>query len=162
MKSSAKTIRTNAFSLIESFVASAIVGIFFVTLYTGITQSFSIMNNAREDLRANQILLDKMEDMRLYSWDQINSFGTRESFIPADFTEEYFPRSTNSLGATTSTDGFLYYGTVLVTNVNFTNTAYTSKMRQIIVNVRWTNGAKAFDHQMTTYVSQYGLQKYIY
>ena len=77
--------RYAAFSLVEVMIATAVVGIFFVGLYTGIGQCFSILANAREDLRANQILLDKMEEMRLYNWDQINSYGTADSFIPSTF-----------------------------------------------------------------------------
>lgn len=159
-----------AFTLVETLVATAIVGIFFVGLYSGITQSFGILANAREDLRANQILLDKMEEMRLYSWDQITSFGTSNAFIPARFTEEYVPSGTNSASTTFSadssrtqadTDNFLYYGTVLVTNVSFTN-SYSTNMRRVLVTLSWTNGAKEFNHQMSTLVSEYGMQKYIY
>ncbi len=160
--------RPGAFSLIEALIATAIVGIFFTALYAGIAQGFGLIGNAREDLRANQILLDKMEEMRLYSWDQINSYGTSTSFIPTTFTEEYFPTGTNSVQTTTrgtpepKAGSFRYYGTIQVTNVAFTNTTYSTNLRQVIVTVRWTNGIKQFNHQMTTYVSQYGLQKYIY
>jgi prepilin-type N-terminal cleavage/methylation domain-containing protein len=168
MTRASNTNRSNAFTLIETMVATAVVGIFFVALYAGIAQGFGIIGNAREDLRANQILLDKMEEMRLYSWDQINSYGASNSFIPTAFTEDYYPAGTNLLSTVTrgdtpsATGNFRYYGSILITNVAFTNTAYITNMRQVIVNVRWTNGSKRFDHQMTTYVSQYGLQKYIY
>ena len=159
-----------AFTLVEVLVATAVVGIFFVGLYTGISQSFGILANAREDLRANQILLDKMEEMRLYNWDQINSFGTSSSFVPTNFTEEYFPTGTNSASSTfssgsgrtrESTDNFLYYGSINITNVAFTN-SYSTNLREVIVTLRWTNGIKAFEHTMSTLVSQYGIQRYIY
>lgn len=159
-----------AFTLVEVLVATAVVGIFFVGLYAGLSQSFGILANAREDLRANQILLDKMEEMRLYSWDQVKSFGTTGSFIPTNFTEEYFPSGTNAANTTfsaglaksrTNTDNFLYYGTVLVTNVAFSN-GYSTNMRLVTVTLNWTNGAKIYSHEMSTLVSEYGLQKYIY
>lgn len=159
------------FTLVEALVATAVVSIFFVALYTGIAQGFGIMSNAREDLRANQILVDKMEEMKLYRWDQITSFGTQTSFIPTNFTEAYYPSGTN-LSAQTTTFGqastqntngnFRYYGSVSITNVTFTNTAYSTNMREVTISVAWTNGAKAHRHEMTTYVSEYGMQKYIY
>ena len=158
---------TAAFTLVETLVSTAIVAIFFVALYTGITQGFSLMANAREGLRANQILLDKMEEMRLYTWDQINSFGTTKSFIPTNFTESYYPTNNSSLqtvstGTSTNAADFKYYGSINVTNVAFTNAAYVTNLRRVIVSVTWTNGAKVFNHEMSTIVSQYGIQKYIY
>lgn len=159
-----------AFTIVEALVATALSGILFVALYTGIAHGFGILSNAREDLRANQILLDKMEEMRLYSWDQINSFGTADSFIPANFTEEFFPRGTNAAQSTFSSNPaaagqsgntFRYYGTILITNVGFTN-SYSTNLRKVTVNLTWTNGAKIYDHKMSTFISEYGLQKHIY
>ena len=98
---SKSTTSESAFTLVEALVATAVVGIFFVALYTGLAQGFGIMNNAREDLRANQILVDKMEEMKLYRWDQLTSFGSTNSFIPTNFTEDYYPSGTNLAAQTT-------------------------------------------------------------
>jgi len=161
-------IARRAFTLVEALVATALVGIVFLALYSGIAQGFGILANAREDLRANQILLDKMEEMRLYSWDQINSFGTVNSFVPAKFTEDFFPTGTNTTQSTFNADGqkqtnstFKYYGSILITNVSFIN-AYATNLRQVTVTLTWTNGAKIYNHSMSTLVSEYGLQKHIY
>lgn len=160
----------SAFTIVEVLIATAVVGIFFVALYTGIGQCFGLLANAREDLRANQILLDKMEEFRLYNWDQVTSFGTSGSFVPSSFTEAYYPTGTNSASSTFSSgtntssvnaNNFIYYGTVNVTNVGFTN-AYATNLRLITVTLNWTNGTKTFEHSMSTLVSQYGIQRYIY
>jgi hypothetical protein len=80
------------------------------------------------------------------------------------------PSGTNAASSTfqvghgrqrTNTDSFLYYGTVLVTNVSFTN-SYSTNMRMVTVMLNWTNGSKEYNHQMSTLVSEYGMQKYIY
>ena len=161
-------ILQKAFTLVEALIAVGLIGIFFVALYAGMTQGFGILANAREDLRANQILLDKMEEMRLYSWDQITSYGTANSFVPTNFTEEFYPTGTNSAQSTFSagrnngnTNTFRYHGTIVVTNVPFTN-AYSTNMRKVMVALSWTNGGKIYRHDMSTYVSEYGLQKHIY
>ena len=64
--------------MLESLVATAISGIFITSLFTGLGTGFLAVERVREDLRANQILIDKFETIRLYSWDQINT----EGFIP--------------------------------------------------------------------------------
>lgn len=170
MRTNSHRTAHQAFTLVEALVTTALVGIVFVALYTGIAQGFGILTNAREDLRANQILLDKMEEMRLYSWDQLNSFGTANSFVPTNFTEEFFPSGTNSTQSTFSNgtgqpnqddSTFRYHGTILITNVDFT-AAYSTNLRKVTVGLTWTNGAKIYNHQMSTLVSEYGLQKHIY
>ncbi len=156
-----------AFTLIETMIAVAIVGIFFVSLYTGITQGFGIMANTRENLRATQILLDRMEEMRLYSWDQIKTYGTTNSFVPSAFTEAFYPRTTNyyestaQIGTSNASGDFVYYGTITVTNAGLTN-SYNTNMRKVIVTLSWTNGAVVRSHSISTFVSEYGIQKYIY
>ena len=75
-----------AFSITEVLVAISIVGVLFLSLYGGITSGFAVVNLARETC-ANQIVLEKMETIRLYTWDQINSNG----FIAPTFTASFYP-----------------------------------------------------------------------
>lgn len=130
-------------------LAVGIVSIMFVSLYTGITTGFGIINTARENLRATQILLEKMETVRLYSWDQINTSG----FIPPSFTAPFYPGYTNQ--------GVTYYGTLSVTNVTFSE-AYSGDMRQVVLKVQWTSGEVLRKREMRSYISRHGLQNYIY
>ncbi|MEW6306314.1 MAG: type II secretion system protein [Verrucomicrobiota bacterium] len=138
-----------AFTLPEVMISVAIIGIMFVTLYGGISSGFGIVQLARENLRATQILLEKMETVRLYSWDQVNSNG----FIPSTFSASFYPGATNS--------GIQYSGTISVTNVSFTE-AYSGDLRQVVLKVQWTSGQVVRNREMRTFVSRYGLQNYIY
>jgi len=162
--SSGFTRGRRAFSIIEAMVASCIVGVLFVSLYSGITAGFGALNSARENLRATQVMIDKMETLRLYSWTQISTFGTSTSYIPSSFTESFYPTTTNysesivSTGATGS--GFTYYGTVAITNAGFTQN-YSNSVKLVTVTVNWTNGV-ARSQTLSTYVGQYGIQNYIY
>lgn len=101
-----------AFSIIEALVASCVVGVLFVSLYGGITAGFGALGSARENLRATQVLIDKMETLRLYSWTQISTFGSSTSYIPSTFTESFYPTGTNYSDSTVSTgatgSGFRY------------------------------------------------------
>ena len=153
-----------AFSLIEAMVAACVVGMLFVSLYGGITAGFGALNSARENLRATQVMIDKMETLRLYSWTQVSTFGSSTSYIPSTFTESFYPTTTNYSSSTVSTgatgSGFIYYGTVAVTNSGFSQN-YSNNVKLVTITVNWTNGV-ARSQRMSTYVGQYGIQNYIY
>ncbi len=154
-----------AFSITEVLVAISIVGVLFLSLYGGITSGFAVVNLARENLRANQIVLEKMETIRLYTWDQINSNG----FIAPTFTASFYPPlpvegdGTGSNTDSTSTEdmGLIYYGTVAITNAPV-SPAYSDQMKLVIVTLTWTNGNVPRQRQMQTLISEYGMQNYIY
>ncbi|MEW6306312.1 MAG: hypothetical protein AB1705_22835 [Verrucomicrobiota bacterium] len=138
-----------AFTLAEIMIAVAMVSIMFVSLYGGISSGFSIIQAARENLRGTQIMLEKMETVRLYSWDQVNSNG----FVPCEFTASFYPGHTNS--------GILYSGTMEVTNVPFSE-VYSPDMRLIIMKIQWNSGNVVRKREMRTYIARHGLQNYIY
>src|SRR5204863_9159663 len=83
-----------AFSLVEATVGMAIIGTTVGALFTGFTSGFFTMQLARENLRATQIMLEKMETIRLYSWKQV----TNSAYIPNTFTNFYDPQSTINRG----------------------------------------------------------------
>lgn len=155
---------TLAFSIVEALVAACIVGVLFVALYGGITAGFGALNSSRENLRATQVLIDKAETLRLYSWNQISTFGTSTSYIPSTFTESFFPTTTNYSASTVSTNatgsGFTYYGEVSIVNSGFTEN-YSNAMKRVTITINWTNGV-ARSQTLTTFVGQYGIQNYIY
>lgn len=139
-----------AFSIIEVIFAMAIAGIMFVGLYAGLQGGFAIIKLARENTRATQILVEKMETIRLYTWDQINSNG----FIPPTFTVAYFP-----MGGTNS--GTTYTGTVTIADSGL-GASYAADMKKISVRLDWKTGQLPRTRTISTYVSRYGLQNYIY
>lgn len=142
----------NGFSLPEAMVATLIVGLLFTSLYSGISYGFTMINLARENLRATQILQEKMETLRLYSWDQINTAG----FIPPEFLAAYW--DTNS-GITNV--GFYYTGAVMIVNAPLTET-YASDLKEVTVNLEWVSSGVLRKREMKTFVSKNGLQNYVY
>jgi prepilin-type N-terminal cleavage/methylation domain-containing protein len=79
------------FSLVEVVIAMAIVGVSAFALLSGISSGMLTMQMARENVRATQIMVERTETLRLYSWDQLNT----TNFIQTAFTESYDPVSTN-------------------------------------------------------------------
>lgn len=141
---------TAAFSLIEVMAALGLVGLLFLSVYTGLGTGFAVIGVARENLRATQVLQEKLETLRLYSWEQINSNG----FLPTTFTAPYQP------GGGTNT-GIFYTGSLTVSNYTGTE-SYATNLRLVTVEIRWTSGSAQRTRQMQTAVSRYGLQNYVY
>jgi|SRR4051812_619762 len=140
----------SAFSMVEATIGLAILATVGAALMTGITSGYFTMQMTRENLRATQIMLEKVETVRLLNWDQITT-----NFIRSPLTNYYDPTwlSTNS--------GIKYIVSTTVTNVPFTN-GYSANMRQVIVRVDWTTGKMPRSRTYTTFVARDGLQPYVY
>ena len=122
-----------------------------IAIYTGITYGLSNIRFARENTRATQILIEKTEQLRLFNWDQLTSASN--SAVPTNkFLVYYY--STN-LGVT-------YTGQVSIKPFSVPNTRYTNDMREITVSLAWKTGEVQRRRSLTTYVSRYGIQNYIY
>jgi prepilin-type N-terminal cleavage/methylation domain-containing protein len=149
------------FTLVEVMVAVGVMGIMFVSLYAGFAFGFTQIQLVRENDRATQILEEKMEVARLYNWDQVND----SSYIPTSFTAPFYANNpTNPLSGS-----FNYTGTVTVTNVTSpqflaqpVTEKYADNLRLIHIQVSWRSGNVIRTRQMTTFVSRYGLQNYVY
>jgi type II secretory pathway pseudopilin PulG len=140
-----------AFSLVEVTVGMALIGTVISALFTGFTTGFFTMQMARENLRATQIMLEKVETIRLYSWDQINTAG----FIPATFNATYDPQAAEGY------QGLTYSGIMSISNAPVSAT-YSNDLKQVTVTLNWRTGNLNRTRQFSSYISRYGLQDYIY
>lgn len=143
-----------AFSIMEVTLGLGIVGMATAALFSAFTSGFFTMRMARENIRATQIMLEKVETIRLYSWQQITNAG----FIPTNFTAKYDP-----VGQTTA-GGLVYQGSLRIAPVNAieNNADYTDSMRLITVRVDWQTGSLRRTREFKSYVSRFGMQDYIY
>jgi type II secretory pathway pseudopilin PulG len=143
------------FNLIEVMVSVWVIGLMIVSLYGGFSYAFSEIRLSRENLRATQILAERMEVVRLLNWDQVANLP---NYIPTSFTAPFDPAGSATSGPEA---GLVYSGTVTVGNTAITET-YSNDLRIIRIQVTWTSGNVLRWRQMTTFVSQYGLQRYVY
>ena len=138
-----------AFTLTEVMVAVGVIGVLFVSLYLAFSAGFSIVRVTRENLRATQILVQRMETVRLYSWSQL----TNAAVFKPSFTED----AMTSLGT-------VYHGQVQLSEPAGIGTpSYLSDLRVVTIAVRWTNTlGPVVPHyrQMQTQVAKNGLQNY--
>ena len=149
--SASRRLRANAgFTLLEGVVGIGLMGVLIVCLYTGMTTGFSTVRLARENLRATQVIQEKFETLRLYTWDQIND----PTFIPSTFTASFY----NGNGQTSQV---AYQGTVKVTRSGISD-AYADDLRLVTIQVNWTSGTLPRTRTMTSFVARYGMQNYIW
>lgn len=147
----------SAFSLIEAVIGMAVFGITSLALYSGIASGYTTVQFARENLRAMQILVEKMEVIRLYNWDQINE----AEFIPTTFETVYYPSATEKKENSPVSHGVTYYGKVTVTDPPF-SANYSSKLKLVTVDLIWTTGKIKRSRSLSTLVAFDGLQSYVY
>src|SRR5437660_512803 len=116
----------SAFTIMEAVIAMVVVGVLAIGLYGGMTWATFSVRLARENLRATQILVEKAEVLRTFSWDQITSAG----FVPTNFTAPYFSDGTTNLAS-----GLIYTGTVAISQIPSGGPNYSNDMRVVTLNL---------------------------
>jgi prepilin-type N-terminal cleavage/methylation domain-containing protein len=143
----------SAFTLVEVMVGIALMAVMGIALYAGIGVAFSQLRLSRENLRATQILEGKMEIVRNYNWDQVANYS---GFIPTTFTEPFYANNpTNTSG------NFAYSGKVTVAAAPITE-SYSNDLKMITIKLSWISRGVTHKRQAITFVSQFGLQRYVY
>ncbi len=139
-------------TIVEAVFAMAVLAMMGTALMGSYSFGFLSIDLARENQRATQILLEKVETLRLYRWDQVLTAG----FIPTSFTEAYDPQ------AAAGSQGVTYTGTVSIGAVPF-DSDYSTNMREIDITLQWTSPNNlVHTRQATTYIAKDGLQNYVY
>lgn len=129
----------------------AVCGIVLVSLYAGFSAGFKITQVSRENLRATQVMIERLESIRLNTFDQLTSPG----FVPTQaINEPYYMMGTNA-------NGFYYAVTVAISNAPIA-ASYSGDLKLVNVKVSWTSGGILRLREMNTLIARNGLQSYIY
>ena len=140
------------FTIAEVVFAILIVAIGAAGLMSCFGYGFRVIGQIQQNQRATQIMVEKAETLRLYSWDQVNTSG----FIPATFTATY-----DGDTVTSNYSGTIYIGTVSIGEFPY-STSYKDKMRKLDLSLRWTSQGLSRTRSLTTYIAQDGIQNYVY
>lgn len=132
----------------ETVVALFVVGVVIVALYTAITSGFFSIRLARENLRATQIMVEKMEVIRLLTWDQLQA-----GIIPTTFIEPYNAGNPN--------DPLKYEGAIAVETVTPATRNYHNDLRKLTVKLIWSSNGVRRERELSTYIGRYGIQNYV-
>lgn len=157
-------VAKRAFTLVEVLCSAAILAIVCLALFYGLSQGFAMTQTARENLRATQIALTRMEGLRLEAWSTNQLFNP--VFVPPTFTASFYPLGLND----TSSTGAVYSGTMTIAPGPFTGDSlvpsYNSNMALVTVVVSWQDvyygRTNTYTRTNYTLVAKYGIQNYIY
>jgi len=148
-------VRVGGFSLMETLIGTGLFGVVFMALFSGLNSGVSTVRSTRETLRATQILEEKLDTIRLYSWDQVaTSYITNKFYVsscPATLPMAVRPPGT----------GCVYTGVVSIVQAPITE-SYRTNLKQVTIDLYWPSGGRTRHAQMNTFVARYGLQTYIY
>jgi hypothetical protein len=135
----------------ETLVAILISGIMLPTLFTGLASAFSAMQAMRENLRATQIMVQRMEALRLSPYTTLKD----PAAYPATSTEYYSPSGGSGKGP------------AYTITYNWTNAptslppSYRTNMMLVTVTASWKSGNVQRSRSMQSYVARYGIQRYV-
>jgi len=132
-----------AFTLVETVVATLLLTSALVALYAAFAFGFGTLKLCQEDLRADQILVQKLETLRVYEWSKITN-----GCLPTDLTAAF------------STGGGVTYDVAIEVTPAPVVESYSHTLRQVTVSLSWESGGVLRNRSMTTFVSQDGLQTY--
>lgn len=158
MKSGVPTKRRKCeagFTLAEVVVSSGIIGISCISLVLALSTGFCTVQATRENLRATQIMVQKLETLRLYNWTELQS----SNYVDPAFSTYFNPTASN---------GVFYVGKITLgapTNLP-PNLPYSNQMFSVTVSLCWTNYVRGqpivHNREMQTYSAMYGVQNYVY
>jgi hypothetical protein len=148
-----------AFFLLEATIGMVLLGLIFMAMYTGlVTTTFSVQLS-RENLRATQIMAEKLDTIRLYGYKKFvvdDPFYIQRGVVDAPLYVDDPTKAGND-----ATTARLYDIEVLIENAPFTE-PYAVDMRMVTVKLTWLTGKMKRTRSMSTLVSKYGLYKYVY
>ena len=134
--------RQRAFTITEVAVVTAILGILLSSILALHSQASRFLHDIRLTACSSQVLQQKMEDIRMLTWDQLTNY-------PSVWTNSASTYGTFTVTITTNAYDS-YAGATTVLNVTLTTTWASFSSRRTETN------------RLTTLVTNRGLNSYIY
>jgi hypothetical protein len=142
--------------LLEATIGMALLGLLFMALYTGLYTTTYAVKLSRENLRATQVMAERLDTIRLYGWKKVVEDPT---YIPKQFSAPvYSDDPTTALNDATTR---VYSGEIIIEPAPMTET-YAADLRTITVKLTWQTGNMTRTRSMSTLVSKFGVYKYVY
>jgi Tfp pilus assembly protein PilV len=135
--------RQPGYTFVEVIVSVSLLLIVVLALLGAFSSGFSTIKLSQEDVRASQILLQKLETLRIYDWSKITN-----GYFPTNFTVNY------------STNGGVAYDGAIAIDPAPTAESYSNTLRQVTVSLSWVSTGVPRHRVVTTLVSQNGIQTY--
>ena len=142
------------FTLVETLAATTIAAIWLSAHFLAFASGFALMTVTREDVRATQIMLQRMEAVRLSGYNQLADTNK----YPPSVTQYY-----DEKGKTNGNGGGVAYTVThqIASALGSLPPSYRSNLTQVTVGVSWKSGTANRSRSMSTYVARYGEQSYV-
>jgi Tfp pilus assembly protein PilV len=148
-------LASGGFTLVEAMIACMIAAIMVMALYGSFASGYSMIKVTREDLRATQILLQRLERVRLCTFAQV-----KDPTINPPTTLEYYDAN----GVQTGNHGAIYtvtYTASVPSALDLPGVSYQLGMLKVTATATWTSGVRKRSRTMQTYVARDGIQSYV-
>ena len=150
--SSPKKVVAQGFTLPEVLIAILLAAIMLLALYGCFASGYSMITVSREDLRATQILLERLERVRLCTFKQVSDPAINPSIV----SEYYAPSQSGSVG----TPYTITYSTS-VPVIGSVPEGYRTNLMLVTVRASWMSGKVKRNRSMQTFVAREGLTDFI-
>jgi hypothetical protein len=136
------------FALLEIAAAAGLGTLMLLALYLCFVTGFAIVRNSRENLRATQVIVERLEDIRHCAFSQI----TNSIYNPPRFTAAYDPKQRDG--------GLIYHGTITsdVPPIGSVPDVFRANVLMVTVGVSWTSGSICHTQSMRTLIPQDGFE----
>jgi Tfp pilus assembly protein PilV len=134
--------QTKGFTIVEVMVAFGVLTLVFFSSMVVISRGFRMVEDARFNTLASQVLQSEIETLRLKNWSELTALSASESFtISSDFAAAGFTGLTGTRTITTP----------------------RSDTRRITVSLSWkTSNQMTHSRKYVTYMCKNGLNDYYY
>lgn len=144
----------SGFTLAETVVAVLLASIMFLAIYACFGSGWGMIKMTSQDLRATQVLMQRLERIRLCDFTQV----TNASVNPPTSIEYFDPKNQGA-----GKGGVAYtitYSSAIPASGTIPD-AYRTSMFLVTVGAWWTNGTTVHNRSMQTYVARDGIQSYV-
>jgi prepilin-type N-terminal cleavage/methylation domain-containing protein len=138
--------RRSGFTLFEVLVASLVFAVLACAITSGIVLASKSIRIIEENARATQILVDQLEIVRLYDWNQFQD----GKFLPRTF----------EVPGSGKKDETAYQGSWEVLTPNL-SANYSNDVVQVRLTLSWQSQGKSRQRELSTFIFRHGLQNYI-
>ena len=134
--------KNDGFTLVEVIVASLVLVMVFISSIATLTYGYKLMENARFNTLASQVIQSEIETLRLKNWSQLSALPSHGTIaISSDM-------------ATAAFNKFTGWRTVSLVRTD---------TKRIVVGVQWTaSSGQVHSRRYTTFMTKDGLNDYYY
>jgi hypothetical protein len=173
-----------AFSILETVFGVCLLLVTGLALYGSVMSGMNYLKFSRENQRATQVIMEKLEYVRLLTWEQVaegdydpdeedlempddpeHTAGTIETetpfVLPKNWKSYYNPG--NAYGHTNENNphNLVYNGSLEVSDVPAMTETYSNWVKRVSVEITWTSGGLTRTQRLDTLFSKYGMQNNI-